>query len=319
MPYIRRHRIAEILDVSHNTDRIGRVVDIVLITLILLNVLAIVLESILAFERQYATFFYVFEVFSIAIFTVEYVLRVWSCVDRPEAGNGKPTMERLRYMVSPTALIDLIAIAPFYLAFFVPLDLRFLRVVRLFRMFKLTRYSAAMGILLEVLQEESRSFLAAFFVLFILLVIASSGIYLIERDIQPNAFGSIPAAMWWAMATLTTVGYGDITPITSIGKFFGGFITVIGMGMVALPAGILASGFAENLHRRRTQYDVALGRIIEQGVISENERWQLESLRKAMNLSAKDAQLMFDMMARQNARLGERCPHCGERLHSEEG
>ena len=138
--------------------------------------------------------------------------------------------------------------------FFMSIDLRFLRVIRLLRIFKLTRYSGAMNLVLSVFKEEASAFFAAFFVLLMLLILASSGIYLLEHEVQPDNFGTIPDAMWWAMATLTTVGYGDVVPITPIGKLFGGFITIIGMGMVALPAGILASGFADQVHRRRTEY-----------------------------------------------------------------
>jgi voltage-gated potassium channel len=214
------------------------------------------------------------------------------------------------------AIIDLLAILPFYLMFFVHIDLRFLRVVRLLRIFKLTRYSSAMNILLSVLREESSSLFAALFVLLVLLMLASSGIYLIEHKIQPDAFGSIPDSMWWAMATLTTVGYGDVTPITPLGKFFGGCITVIGMGMVALPAGILASAFSDYIHRSRREYKSKLSEYLKDGIVSDEEKVELEQLRSDIGLSPEEAELIYKAATRHITRQII-CPHCEQPLNSE--
>ncbi len=309
-----RKRVAEILEVSRPNDRLGRFADVFLIVLIIVNVVAIILESVSWFEARFRTQLYTLEVFSVAVFSVEYLARVWSCVDIADGNWKLPIKGRLRYMATPAALIDLIAILPFYLAFFVSVDLRFLRVVRLLRIFKLTRYSAAMQILLDVVRDEASSFIAAFFILFILLVLTSSGIYLIEHDVQPEAFGSIPAAMWWSMATLTTVGYGDVAPITPWGKFFGGCITVIGMGMVALPTGILASGFSDKLHRRREEYRTKIDEVMEDGVITEDEKSELEILRKKLNLDKAVTEQLFQIYARQ--KLASVCPHCGKSISS---
>jgi voltage-gated potassium channel len=215
------------------------------------------------------------------------------------------------------ALIDLLAILPFYLTLSLSVDLRFLRVVRLLRIFKLTRYSSAMTVLLSVLREESSSLFAALFVLLVLLMLASSGIYLIEHEIQPDAFGSIPDSMWWAMATLTTVGYGDVTPITPLGKFFGGCITVIGMGMVALPAGILASAFSDYIHRSRREYKSKLSQYLRDGDVSEEEKEELEELRNNLGLSPEDAQLIFTAATR-HVKRQIICPHCEQPFHDNE-
>lgn len=314
----RRRRIAEIFDSRDNSDSLGRIVNILLIVLISLNVLAIVLESEAGFFKRYELPLLWFEIFSIMVFTIEYVLRVWSCVDTPTPDSNRSGTadslfrQRLRYMMTPMALIDLISIAPSYIAFFVGIDLRFLRVVRLLRVFKLTRYSGAMYVLLSVLREEASSLMAAFFILFVLLIVASSGIYLIEHDVQPDTFGSIPSSMWWAMATLTTVGYGDVVPITNGGKFFGGCITLVGMGMVALPAGILASAFSDQLHRRREQYSEQLDVALKDGVISEEEQIELSRLQDELGLSHVDTFRLKRMMSRTAS--GQQCPHCGKLL-----
>lgn len=305
-----RQRIAKILDASDPSDRVGRMVDITLVILIGVNVLAIVLESVAAFYQAYRVQFIWFEAFSVIIFTIEYLLRVWSCVDNENAYKGRSISARLRYMITPMALVDLIAIIPSYISLFVGTDLRFLRVVRLLRVFKLTRYSSSMQVLLNVLKAEASSFMAAFFILFVLLIVASSGIYLIEHDIQPEAFGSIPSSMWWAMATLTTVGYGDVTPITAGGRFFGGCITLVGMGMVALPAGILASAFSDQLQQRRERYRAQLDFALEDGVITEQEQRELEQLKEELGLSNSDVRELERILSSPASKT--QCPHCGK-------
>lgn len=236
-------------------DFVARCVDVGLIVLILANGVAVVLESVPSIGRDYRTFFALFERFSILVFTVEYVARLWSIVELDNPRYKHPLWGRLRYATTPLALIDLLAIVPFYLSFLLPIDLRVLRVLRLVRMFKLTRYSAAMNLLLAALRQELSAIAAVLFVLLLLLVIASSLAYLAEHEVQPQAFGTIPHAMWWAIVTLTTVGYGDVVPITPWGKVVGGLIGIIGIGMVALPAGLLASGFSEQLHQRRREFE----------------------------------------------------------------
>ncbi len=309
---ITRKRIAQILESSTPKDKVGWFFDLFLVTLIMINVIAIVLASVASIEAKYAKELHWLEIFSVIVFSIEYAARLWSCVDVGKINWRSPIKGRLRYLLSPAAVIDLIAILPFYLSFLVAIDLRFLRVIRLLRIFKLTRYSAAMQVLLDVLAEEGRIVFAAFFLLFILLMLTSSGIYLIEHDVQPEAFGSIPAAMWWAMATLTTVGYGDIVPVTGWGKFFGGCISVIGMGMVALPAGILASGFSDQLHRRREQYSAKLNEIMEDGVVSGKEKSELDSLRESLDLDPADADRLFKAYQREINKMNTVCPYCSE-------
>ena len=270
-------------------------------------------------ESIYATYkaeLDLFEVISVIVFTIEYLLRVWSI---PAVDDSvSPTKARLRYLISPMAVIDLLAILPFYLGLFVQLDLRFLRIIRLIRVIKLGRYSQAMQMLLAVFQQEYRVLLAALFILLILMVVASSGIYLIEHDVQPDNFGSIPQAMWWAMATLTTVGYGDVTPVTSLGKFFGGTITVISMAMVALPAGILASSFSEQLRKRRDKFRASIKAALADGELDLHEIEHLELLRKSLDIDKEDADELFKLINLQRShKQMSNCPHCGKSLNNE--
>lgn len=312
-----RLRTAEILHAGRKNDPVARFVDISLIILITLNVLAVILESVPEIRLPLLQIFLAFEVFSVFIFTVEYLMRVWSAIDNPwRESYHSPLQGRLRYMISPMALIDLLAILPFYLAMLFSVDLRFLRVMRLLRVLKLTRYSSAMTMLFDVFRKEARVIGASIFVLAILLVVASSAMYLAEHDIQPEGFGTIPRSMWWAIITMTTVGYGDVVPITGLGKTIGAFMGVIGVGMVALPAGILASGFNEALHLRRKTLHKEVDSALEDGVIDANELKALEERRRALNLPEDE---LKDMMGEQSKsttipKKDSYCPHCGEAL-----
>ena len=309
-----RKRMAEILEQGYYTDRPSRIVNLVLILLISLNVVAIFLETVDPIYAQYRQSFWYFEVFSVAIFTIEYLARVWSSIDLEEAKHRGPIRGRLRYMLTPIALVDLLAILPFYLSLYMTIDLRFLRVLRLLRLFKLTRYSPALGALLDVIQKEADALLSALVVLLMMLVISAGGIYLLENDLQPETFGSMPDSMWWAIVTLTTVGYGDVIPVTTMGKMFGGLIGLIGIGM-SLPAAILASGFAENIRDRKQQYNHYAQTFLKDGVIDEAERWQLEELRKELGLDSDEALQLLDRIIHEarHSMPGE-CPHCGKNL-----
>lgn len=184
-----------------------------------------------------------FNLFSVFVFSLEYVLRVWSAVDIPMLSRLPPWRARLRFALRPIKLIDLMAVLPWYLQWFIPVDLRFLRVLRLLRLLKLARYSPALQTLGRVLADEYRALLGALLVMLVLLLFASTAIYFLDREAQPDKFGSVPASAWWALTTLTTVGYGDAVPVTPWGRVFGGVVMLLGVGMFALPIAIIATGF----------------------------------------------------------------------------
>ena len=222
-----------------------------IVLLILLNVLAVVLETVEPVGAAYAGFFHRFDQFSVAFFTLEYALRLWSVTVRPRFAH--PVTGRLRYAATPMAVVDLVAILPFYLPA-LGLDLRVvrsLRLLRVFRLLKLTRYSRSLQTLAAVLRDKKDDLAVVLYVLVILLVLVSSLMYYAEHEAQPNAFSSIPATMWWGVVTLTTVGYGDVFPVTPVGKVLGALTAILGIGMFALPAGLLATGLIEELHRQR--------------------------------------------------------------------
>ena len=249
-----KERLYNILETATEGNSVSRVFDVFIIVLIALNVLAVILETVEGLYIRFEQVFNLFELFSIVVFTIEYVLRLWVCTVNEK--YGPPVKGRLKFVSQPMALIDLLAILPFYVPVVFPLDPRFLRALRLFRLFrlfKMGRYSESLQTLGNVLKSKKEEMVVTFFVISLMLVFASSIIYYVEHDAQPEAFSSIPAAMWWGVATLTTVGYGDVYPITPIGKFLGAVIALLGIGMFALPAGILASGFAEELQKKGTK------------------------------------------------------------------
>lgn len=217
--------------------------------LIVLNVISLIFESYREFRESFGLLLYYFEFFSVVIFTIEYVLRFWSADLNPKY-TGNSFMKRLKFTFSTLGLVDLFAILPFYLPFLIAIDLRVLRILRLLRLlriFKLGRYSKSFKIISSVLKETRSELGITFFVAFVLLVLSSTLMYYIERDVQPEAFASIGHAFWWAVATLTTVGYGDVYPVTGIGKVLSALIAIIGIGFVALPTGIISSVFIEKV------------------------------------------------------------------------
>ncbi|MDH3645246.1 MAG: ion transporter [Gammaproteobacteria bacterium] len=316
-----RRRAHELLNLTIPGDRHRVIFDVLLVTLIATNVLAVMLESMDSLYENYREFFFAFEVFSVVVFTCEYLTRLWVAPERRrlQAQGLGPLRSRFAWARSPSAVVDFMAFAPFYMiqwGLFGGLDLRFLRALRLLRMFKLTRYSHTMTLLLVVLRDNARTLGAVLVVMLIVMTLAACGMYLFEHEAQPLAFAHIPAAMWWAFSTLTTVGYGDVTPITAGGKMFGASITVMGVGMVALPAGILASAFSEQIRLREDLYRQVVDRALADGDITREEESELEETRLNLGLSQDRAKYILTG-ERQQLRGGPvpTCPHCGGMLH----
>jgi voltage-gated potassium channel len=250
-PRSLRERVFCLLDAQHSDTAAQRLTNAAFVALITLNVAAVILESVESLATTYREQFLAFERVSVAVFTVEYVLRLWSCT--ADGRYRHPLSGRLRFAVSPAAVIDLLSILPSLIPGGV-VDLRFARALRLLRFaraFKIVRYSQSLQLLARVLRNKRQELMVTGFAGMILLVCAACGIYFAEHDAQPKAFPSIPAAMWWGVITLTTVGYGDVYPITIAGRLIASVVAMSGIGLFALPAGILAGGFAEEIAAKR--------------------------------------------------------------------
>ncbi|MBI5851983.1 MAG: ion transporter [Planctomycetes bacterium] len=248
---MNRARIHRLLESADPADRTGRIAGCALAALILANVAALLLESTWPDDDALPAAFGRFEAISVAVFTVEYLLRLWSA---PESPDFAGRFGRLRWICSPLALIDLLAITPALAGFVLPstLDLRALRALRLMRILRilrLGRYSIAMQAIAEAVREKRSELASAVFVVLVMLVVASTLMFHVEHGQNGKSFPSIPAAMWWGIATLTTVGYGDVVPVTGLGKLLGAMIAILGIGVFALPAAILSSAFTERLSR----------------------------------------------------------------------
>lgn len=225
-----------------------------IILLILLNVAAVVVETVPSIHDPNAQWFHYFDVFSVAVFSIEYILRVWSCVHDP---RYKHTIGgRLKYMVSMGALIDLLAITPFFLHRIIGLDLRVLRILRLMRflrLFRLTHYMKTTKMVINIFKSRANELFVSFVMALFLILIAASLVYFAEHIENPKQFSSIPKTIWWAVVSLTTVGYGDMIPITPLGRLFTGVILIVGVAILALPAGIITAGFLEESRKTRGQ------------------------------------------------------------------
>ena len=249
-----RRRVYETLTNPAPGDRLGNGIFAGVLLLIVVNVLVSMLETVPALGTRYPRFFFWFEAFSVAVFTIEYVARLWSCTSDP--AHSHPVRGRWKMMLQPMAIVDLVAILPFYLQVFLPgMDLRFVRVLRLFRIFRIFRaggLAAGVGILATVLRTRRSELIATFTIMILFVTLSANVIYLAEHRAQPDRFASVPDAMWWAVVTITTIGYGDLFPVTPVGRMLGGLLGFLGVVMIALPIGVLGSGFVEEVERRKS-------------------------------------------------------------------
>lgn len=218
--------------------------------LIVINVIAVLLETEEPIRASHEDMFNALELFSVTIFTIEYFARSWVCDLSPQ--YSPPNGNRLKYLLSPMAVVDFLAIAPSLLSI-AGVDLRVVRVVRLMRLFKMTRYSAAMNALASAIKAGKDELVLTVFIMGILLLFSGTLIYFAEHDAQPEEFSSIPASLWWAVVTLTTIGYGDVYPVTVAGKVIAGVSAIFGIGMIALPGGIIASELIQNTKRKASK------------------------------------------------------------------
>ena len=289
-----QQRILAILESGQKGDRTSRVCDTLIALLVVINIIAVTLESVSDFSVEYANQFYAIEFFSVVIFSIEYLTRLWASAAKNAAEDKIFGSSRLGYMLSFSGVIDLVSILPFYLqALFPGLDLRVLRTLRLLRIFKLSNYNTAIEDLFSAVYEERKSFVAALYLFVIAFVLTSSLIYYAENEVQPEKFASIPDAMYWSLITLTTVGYGDVSPVTWIGKVISVATALMGVSVVALITGILANAFSNQIARRKMIFEDQIREALADGVVDAVEVRSLEQLRKDFGLSKQQAEALM--------------------------
>jgi len=244
-----RRRVHALLD-HGPASRVGRILDRALVGLIVVNLVAVALESVPALARDYHVIFASIEYVALAVFTIEYGLRIWVAREHGPHRHLTPFRARLKYMLSPEGLVDLVAVLPFWFAPLLPDDLRMLQVLRIFRFFKIARYSPAMRSLLDVLYRERRALFGCIVITVGAALVSAALMHLAEGHVQPDKLGTIPDALWWAIVTVGTIGYGDVVPVTTVGKLIATGTIFLGLIMMALPVGIIAKAFADQVHRR---------------------------------------------------------------------
>lgn len=300
-----RQQLATIFEDEEPRSLITRLFNSALALLIVVNVSCVILESVEPIRKHFALTFELFEHASTAIFAVEYGLRVWTCVDFHDPRYRDPLWGRLHYTRSFFALVDLVSVLPAVIGFFGAADLRVLRLLRLLRMFKLIRHSTTFGLLFAVLRDERQSIMALLFVLLLTVTISGSLMFMIESEVQPEVFSSIPVAMWWAIETLTTVGYGDIVPMTIAGRIIGGCISIIGIGTLALFSGLITVGFLDQLKMYREHHPKTTVVLAGKSIVLAKD------LSALVGEAADGTEQVNSEHDRGQTKRHGVCPHCG--------
>ncbi|HZQ12468.1 MAG TPA: cyclic nucleotide-gated ion channel [Pseudolabrys sp.] len=295
-----RRRVYLLLEQGAVGDGLSRWVDRVLVALIVVNLVAVALESLPALGRRYAVAFDAVEIVSLVVFSVEYLLRLWTAAEHGPHRHLNPARARLKYALSAAGIVDLIAVLPFWFAFVLPPDLRVLMVFRMVRFFKIARYSPAMRSLLDVLYRERRALFGCLIISLGTALVAAALMHLAEAKVQPDKLGTIPDALWWAIVTVGTIGYGDVVPVTVLGKFIATGTIFLGLVLMALPVGIIATAFADQIHRR--DFIVTWGMIARVPLFAE--------------LDAAEISDVMSLLRAQVAQAGEVIVREGDPAHS---
>jgi voltage-gated potassium channel len=308
-----RRRMSVLFDDSLPPGPATRVLNAALAILIVVNVACVVLESVPSVHGRFEAEFWCLEQTATVCFAVEYLLRVWTAVDLRGALDRHPLWGRLRYMRGFFALTDLVAIMPAILGMLGAADLRTLRLLRLLRMIKLTRHATIFNLLWAVFREEAQSIGAVLFILFLILMISASLMYMIEGDAQPDGFSSIPAAMWWAIETLTTVGYGDLVPTTVFGKVMGGLVSIVGIVALALFTSLITVSFIDQIRVRREALRQVIAKRVATDAPSEGEIERFEQVGDRLGLTELEIAETIGQGTTQLPTLPV-CPHCGHSM-----
>ena len=295
-----RRRLYDVLEHGSLAGRAGRLVVRSIVFLIVINLAAVTLESVPSVQARYGALFDAIEAVSLVVFTIEYALRVWVAGEHGLHRHEGEWAARWRYVASAAGVIDLLAVLPFWFAFAVPADLRVVLVLRMVRFLKLARYSPGMRSLLETLNAERRALASCFVILIGATLLAAAAMHLAEHHVQPEKFGTIPDAMWWALVTLSTIGYGDVVPLTPVGRMIAAATIFAGLIMIALPVGIVATAFADQVHRR--DFIVTWGMVARVPLFAD--------------LAAADIADIMRLMRAQTAEPGDAIVRRGEPAHS---
>lgn len=295
-----RQKIYALVFPSDYGGKLHEYYDFFIVFWVLISVLAVILESVDAIYYNLAVEFVVLDAMAVLVFAFEYAFRLYSCVENPKYAHW--FSGRFRYARSPVAVIDLLAIMPFFLEVFLHhlVDLRFLRAFRLMRLFKLTRYTGSTSTLFTVVRRELPIIGTSAFVMMLLVVLAASFGYLLEHEAQPEKFENIPTAIYWAVITLASVGYGDISPVTPLGRLMTVVMALLGIGIFAIPASILSSGFMQELQSQRQHLENQLFAMLEDGVLSDEERAKVEQLAHKLNISDQQLETLIDKAKRES-------------------
>jgi voltage-gated potassium channel len=245
-----RRQLFDLLERSRRGDNLARLLDIVLVTLILASVAASVVETVPWIKARYGATLIQFNRFCVAVFIFEYLARLWTAPEHPALQGKAAWRARLVFAASPMMILDLVAISPFFIELAIGADFAVVRILRILRFYRLARYSPVLATIVGVIAAEWRSLMGSAILFGALLLFSGVAMYLAERHVQPEYLGDVPSAMWWAVVTLSTVGYGDVVPMTLAGRMVAGLTMVFGIVFFALPVGIIATSFQEKIRRR---------------------------------------------------------------------
>ena len=281
-----KYRLFEILEVGKGSDITSKICDNFLVLLVIGSIFSVILGSVPEIDSEFSEELRWFEIITVLIFTVEYLLRLWVAPLKYKQSQ-RP---KIKYISSFYGIVDLAAILPFYVSLFgFGVDLRVLRAARLLRILKISHYNTALQDLALAIYDERKSFVSAIYIFTVTLLITSSLIFFAENSKQPEDFRSIPDAIWWSLITLTTVGYGDVSPITPVGKIIGAITALLGVCTVALLTGIVGNAFSAQLSRKRSEFRSEVIKALQDGIITDSEHEYLDKLRDEFNMSKQHA------------------------------
>ncbi|MFI3123827.1 MAG: ion transporter, partial [Methylococcales bacterium] len=268
--------------------------DTFIVVWVIVSVIAVVLESVFAIHYILNIQFIILDTVAVAVFTMEYCMRIYSCVEEP--GFEKAILGRFKQAKTTSSIIDFLAVLPFFLEVFLHhlFDLRFFRVFRLLRLLKLTRYTGATSTLTTVIAREWPVLAASAFIMLLMVVLTASLGYLFEHDAQPEKFENIPQSIYWAVITLASVGYGDISPITPMGRIMTIILALLGIGIFAIPAALLSSAFTDQLRIERETLKNELYDMLADGIISPEEADIINREAKRLHLSEEEVQRLIE-------------------------